>query len=140
MAKLELEEGESILREDGASLVQGMLQVVSGRLICTNDRLVFVDQNMIFLLFGLLGYLLSKLFPSGKVVFEKDLNAIKAIARGKYGWHKHVLVVETGEKPFTFLVPKFDVWSGLIREAVEKAGASSEAVGTDRWEFRRVKR
>ena len=59
----------------------------------TNLRLVFsANPNVIFMvLFGLLGFLLAKLFTKKKPAFEINVKDIKTVQRTKYGLNKNVL-------------------------------------------------
>lgn len=86
-------EEEIILFESDAVWLKSTIGNKIGRMYLTNLLLVFsANPNVLFTaLFGLLGFLLSKLLTKKKPAFEINVKDIKTIQRTKYGLNKNVL-------------------------------------------------
>ena len=86
-------EEEIIIYESDAVWLKSTFGNKIGRMYLTNLRLVFsANPNVVFtVMFGLLGFLLAKLFMKKKPAFEINVKDIKTIQRTKYGFNKNVL-------------------------------------------------
>lgn len=86
-------EEEIIIFESDAVWLKSTFGNKIGRMYLTNLRLVFsANPNVLFMvLFGLLGFLLAKLFTKKKPAFEINVKDIKTVQRTKYGLNKNVL-------------------------------------------------
>ena len=91
--KFPLLEEEIIIFESDAVWMKSTFGNKIGRMYLTNLRLIFsANPNILFTaLFGLLGFILSKLLTKKKPAFELYAKDIKTIQRTKYGLNKNIL-------------------------------------------------
>ena len=107
-----LEEGETLLREDGGFWIKSTLRVYIGRLQLTDRRLVFVENaNAIF---GLLGRLFN-LGGKPRVVIERG--RLQRVERGSHGRAKNVFTAKTEDAEYKFAMDSsYDDWAQALLE------------------------
>jgi len=115
---MKLNDGEQLIKAEGARYAKGKLNVMPGVLTLTDRRFVFDQRNAVASAFGLLGALILGPILPRRVVVDLPLGQIASFARGKYGINQNVVVVTTPEgQEYRFLVSKFDAWTPVLAQA-----------------------
>jgi hypothetical protein len=92
---------------DGAYLTRGRLG--AGRFYVTGKRVVFLRQNPLFSLGGVIGAVLAAKVKPKKVGLDVPLSAITGVQRGTVVRNKNVLEISHGnDKPSRIAVKSYD--------------------------------
>lgn len=91
--KINLSEGEKIIKTSTGGFFKSKINVRAGKLILTDKRLVF-QRNWNFM-FGLLGLLLPSM--RGGIEFDIQVENIKNSEKTKFGLNKNILAVKTND-------------------------------------------
>lgn len=98
-----LQEGEQIIREERAAMLESKWRAYFGRLALTDRRLIFVrDRTVTFAALGVFGGLLGMLMK-GKTAFDQPRGAL-AVSRGSLGRNKEVLAVKAPDAEVRFIL------------------------------------
>lgn len=124
------------LSESPGGLIHSKLKVDLGRLELTSSAIVFYKRSKFFLLFGLLGALLSRK-SAGKRALDLPLASITTLARGKHGFNKKILDLTTADgKTTRFMLDRFDDFTARLRDELART-AKLESTGPEQWTVRR---
>ena len=99
--QLPLNAGEEILHIERMAELRSAINMVIGRMVITNQRIVFFQKRIN--MFGLIGVLLGM----GKLVLtlNEPLSAVKGMKQGQHGPNKKVMELDLGkEKPMRFVL------------------------------------
>lgn len=89
--KFPLEAGEKVLYKCNGTYIKSRWKAMHGNAYVTSGRIVFEARPMMmFALFGILGYLLSR----KKVVLSLSLSEVTGFNKVKYGLNKNVASIE----------------------------------------------
>jgi len=109
--------GEAVLFESSGGLLKGR-RMSPGRFELTATRVLYYRQSYLWLMFGLIGALLSRT-SAGKRELELEFAKIASIARGKYGLNKKILDFKMADgSEYRLVIDKID-------QFVEKLTATS---------------
>lgn len=126
---------EPVLATSNGGLIKGKMNVVFGRVELTARAVVFHQRSRLWMMFGLLGALLS-MRSRGKRALELELTAISQLARGKYGLNKKILDVTMADgSTHRLMVDKYDDFTAQLRDQLAR-GARLEPAGDERWTVR----
>ncbi|GJM40166.1 MAG: hypothetical protein DHS20C20_04480 [Ardenticatenaceae bacterium] len=133
MARPEFEmRSEEFLVHDGPmSRALGKMNVQGGSAYLSNQRFMRFKQSIgLQLLIGLFAFLFKD-----KPDFEVELGDIKAIARGKQGFNKSVILMALHDgTEYKLICTKFDEWMRAFEEAYGANGRYTfHSLGTDQW-------
>lgn len=120
----ELQVGETVLRNEFGVWIQGGLKNRVGQVYLTNQRLLFVNQN-VFLgaLFGLLGVLLGSLLEKwiGKVILDLPLKNISGFEHTVHVFNKKVILFHTSQGEIKLGVSTaYEEWEPVLKEAMKR--------------------
>ena len=114
---MKLQDGERVVKGDGARYIKGKLNVMPGVLTLTDRRLVFDQRNAVASAFGLLGALVLGPILPRRVVVDLPRGQIASFARGQYGRNQNVVTINSADgKDYRFLAP-FDAWAPVLAQA-----------------------
>jgi hypothetical protein len=112
MAKFQLNEGEEVVREEKAGWLKSKIQLFQGKLVLTNNRLVFCTLPRWAYGFGPIGLLLAK--PT-KVGVELGLGEIETAEQGSWAKSKEILSVKGGGKEHRFITATYEDWINALK-------------------------
>lgn len=113
---------DPVLARSNGSHIKGKLNVQLGRLELTSSRIIFYGKSRAFMMFGVLGALLS-LLAKGTRSLDVELGQVAAVARGKFGFNKKILEVTMLDGTQHRLgVDKLDVFAAQLREQLARCG------------------
>jgi hypothetical protein len=99
-------------------------RVMLGRFELTATRIVYYQLSSLWMMFGLIGALLSRR-SAGKQALELEFANISSIARGKYGLNKKILDVKLMDgSEHRLVVDKFDEFVERLTAASGRAVAA----------------
>jgi len=107
MAKFELGDGETVVREEKAGWLKSKIQLHQGKLLLTESRFVFCMLPRWAYGFGPLGLLFAK--PT-KVAVELDRKSIESAEQGSWAKSKDILSVKSGGKEYRFTTATYQEW------------------------------
>lgn len=110
--RVELGEGEAVIRESNAALQTSFILAQSGKLLLTNRRLVFLPARLFA--FSKLKHLILDLADINAV--EKKRGDVTNLLAGS--WRKRLSVQCKGEEHI-FLVRKLDDWLQMIKDTIQ---------------------
>lgn len=118
MSLKDLQQGETILKEENAIYLKGKINVQPGWLTLTNKRLVFIKSGNYF--FGLIGMLFKSL--RGGKLFNIPLNEIQGYSNEKYGLNKKVLGLDTAQQGHIkfALSSQYQNWEQYLMQVIKK--------------------
>lgn len=106
---IDLNTNETILKQDRVIQIHSAWSSTFGTLYLTNQR-VLLEMNRWAMLFGLLGWLLAKLWPGE--VKGYDRSAISSRAQSKHGINENVMLLKfsDGQEWKLGLTAKYAEW------------------------------
>ena len=113
--RFSLQAGESVVMEEKAMIRSGRISAHAGKLILTNQRLVFAKNANPFhsLLGGLGGWLAGR--SQDLLPLDTPLSDITAVERTRFGRNDKVLLVRTSSQQHQVMVSKtIDEWIRAI--------------------------
>ena len=120
----ELQAGETVLRNEFGVWIQGGLKNAIGNVYLTNQRLLFVRQNMFLgALFGLLGVLLGSLLDKwiGKVLLDLPFKNISTFEHTVHAFNKKVILFHTSQGEIKLGVgTAYEEWEPVLKEAMKR--------------------
>lgn len=128
MAKIDLNPGETILKEGTVATIERGFMLRTGTGFLTDQRFVRYRSGVPFWLAGLLSLLFG-----GKIDIEIPLASIRSLARGKFGRNTNVLVIATAEGQEHTLQLGFDEWLTAFRDVLGRGGRRLTEDGEGRW-------
>lgn len=88
---LTLQPNETILKQDRIIQIHSAWATTFGTMYLTNQRIV-LEQNKWAMLFGLLGWLLAKIFPGSITAYERS--ALVSHEQTKHGLNTNVILLK----------------------------------------------
>ncbi len=114
---MKLQDGEQVVKAEGARYAKGKLNVMPGVLTLTDRRLVFDQRNAVASAFGLLGALILGPILPRRVVVDLPRGGITSFVRGQYGRNQNVVTITAaGSNDYRFLAT-FEAWAPVLAQA-----------------------
>lgn len=121
----DLNPGESVIRQEAGVLMLGGLKNRMGRIVLTNQRLVFVKKNpFLAMMFGLLGVLIEHFIEKHMKTMALDLplSHILRFEHGSFGLNKKVILFHSkdGQVHKIGTTKSYEEWEEELSKVLKK--------------------
>jgi hypothetical protein len=110
-------QAEGIVKEGRGVRMSGKMGF-TGRVVLTNQRLVFLQANRLLMGFGLLGALFGQLMKPKNAAVSIPLSSITDVQRTKYAMNKNIMEISYGEgESARISVTPYEEWEQAVQSA-----------------------